>query len=108
MSVLVRFIYEVKPGRFTDFMAKLQEAASPKFTSESMPESARLFRNTVPGPDTGQVILHIEYKDMAAYGARTDFEINNNDWRELFCAKPDSPEHLLSVQILTELDQRDR
>ena len=103
MSVLARFIYQVKPGRFRDFMAKLQEAASPKFTSEIMPESIKLFRNSVPGPDTEHVILHIEYKDMAAYGARTDFEINNAEWRELFSPKPDSPERLVSVEILTEL-----
>ena len=103
MSVLARFIYEVRPGRLPDFMAKLREAASAKFTSEVMPESVKLFRNSVPGPDTEHVILHIEYKDMAAYGARTDFEINNNAWRELFAAKADSPERLVSVEILTEL-----
>jgi hypothetical protein len=103
MSVLVRFIYEVKPGRFNDFMAKLQKAAGPEFTSETMPIAVKLYRNSVPGPDTSQVILHIEYKDMAAYGARTDFEINNGAWRELFSAKSDSPEQLLSVEILTEL-----
>lgn len=103
MSVLVRFIYEVRPGRFNDFMAKLQKAASPEFTSNTMPAAVTLYRNTVPGPDTSQIILHIEYKDMAAYGARTDFEINNSAWRELFGAKPDSPERLLSVEILTEL-----
>ena len=104
MSVLVRFIYEVQPSRFNDFMAKLREAASPKFTSESMPVSVRLYRNSVPGSDTGQVVLHIEYRDMAAYGARTDFEINTAAWRELFGAKHDSPERLLSVEILTELE----
>jgi hypothetical protein len=103
MSVLVRFIYEVKPGRFNDFMTKLQKAASPEFTSETMPIAVKLYRNSVPGPDTSQVILHIEYKDMAAYGARTDFEINNATWRELFSAKSDSPEQLLSVEVLTEL-----
>ena len=103
MSVLVRFIYEVKPGRFNDFMTKLQEAASPKFTSETMPMAVKLYRNSVPGPDTSQVVLHIEYKDMAAYGARTDFETNNGAWRELFSAKSDSPEQLISVEIFTEL-----
>ena len=103
MSVLARFVYEVKPGRFTDFMAKLQEAGSPKFKSEVMPESIKLYRNAVPGPDTQLVILHIEYKDMTSYGARTDFETSNGAWRELFAAKPDSPERLVSVEILTEL-----
>ena len=103
MSVLARFIYEVKPGRFLDFMTKLQEAASPKFASIVMPDSIRLYRNTVPGSDTEQVILHIEYKDMVAYGTRTNFELNNAEWHKLFSAKPDSPERLISVEILTEL-----
>ena len=103
MSVLVRFIYEVKPGRFTNFMAKLQEAGSPKFKSDVMPGSVKLYRNAVPGPDTQLVILHIEYKDMISYGARTDFETSSGAWRELFAEMPDSPERLVSVEILTEL-----
>ena len=103
MSVLARFIYEVKPGRFADFMAKLQEAGSPKFKSEAMPESVKLYRNTIPGPDTQLVFLHIEYKDMTSYGARTDFETSNGAWIDLFAPKPDSPERLVSVEILTEL-----
>ena len=47
-------------------MAKLQAAADPRFNSPAMPRSVRLFRSTVPGPDTGRVILMIEYADMAA------------------------------------------
>lgn len=103
MAVLAIFTYEVKPGRMDDFMAKLAAAAGSKFNSEVMPKSVRLFRNTVPGPDTGPVILVIEYEDMAAYGARTTFENNNREWKELFASKPDSPETLISVQLLTEL-----
>jgi hypothetical protein len=33
-------------------MKKLAEAADPKFASPTMPKSVRLFRSTVPGPDT--------------------------------------------------------
>ncbi|MFZ0883448.1 MAG: hypothetical protein WAN14_08620 [Candidatus Acidiferrales bacterium] len=103
MSVLAIFTYDVKPGRLNDFMAKLQKAADPNFNSKVMPQSIRLFRSTVPGPDTGPLILTIEYENMAAYGARTDYENSNPEWRELFAAKPDSPETLVSVQLLTEL-----
>src|SRR5262245_11151305 len=101
MAVLAIFTYDVKPGRMNDFIAKLAEAASPKFDSPVMPKSVRLFRNTVPGPDTGSVILMIEYEDMAAYGARTTYENNNPEWKALFASKPDSPETLRSVQLLT-------
>lgn len=103
MSVLAVFKYAVKPGRMPDFMAKLQAAASSKFESRGMPQSARLFRSAVPGPDTGGVTLILEYPDMIAYGLRTDFENKNAEWRKLFEAQPDSPETLLSVELLTEL-----
>jgi hypothetical protein len=101
--VLAIFKYEVNPGRMADFMAKLKEAVDPKFDSPVMPAGVRLFRSTVPGPDTGPVILMIEYPDMAAYGARTAFENSNSDWKKLFAAQPDSPETLISVELLTEL-----
>jgi len=101
--VLAIFKYDVKPGRMADFMAKLQAAADTKFNSPVMPAAVRLFRSTVPGPDTGPVILMIEYPDMAAYGARTAFENSNSEWKKLFAAQPDSPEALISVELRTEL-----
>jgi hypothetical protein len=45
----------------------------------------------------------IEYEDMAAYGARTAFENANAEWRKLFEPTRDSPETLISVELLTEL-----
>jgi hypothetical protein len=101
--VLAIFKYDLKPGRMSDFMAKLQAASDAKFDSPVMPQAVRLFRSTVPGPDTGPVILMIEYPDMAAYGARTAFENSNSEWKKLFAAQPDSPETLISVELLTEL-----
>jgi len=103
MSVIARFIYEVAPGRMGDFMAKLAIAGSPKFESPVMPISFKIFRCTVPGPDTSQLILHIEYEDMTAYGARTAYENDNTEWKVLFEAAPDSPERLVSVELLTEV-----
>jgi hypothetical protein len=58
MTVLAVFKYEVKPGRMDDFMAKLATAAGPEFNSPVMPQSVRLFRSTVPGPDTGSGDRH--------------------------------------------------
>jgi hypothetical protein len=102
MSVMAIFKYDVKPGRFADFMKKLAQAADPKFDSPVMPQSIRMFRSIVPGPDHG-VILMIEYEDMAAYGARTAFENANPEWRRLFEPTRDSPETLVSVELLTEI-----
>ncbi len=103
MAVIAIFKYDVKPGRMGDFLNKLRSADDPKFRSQVMPQSIRLFRSTVPGPETGSVILMIEYPDMAAYGARTAFEQSNPDWRKLFEAQPDSPETLISVELLSQL-----
>jgi hypothetical protein len=102
MSVIAIFKYDVKPGRLPDFLKKLAQAAEPKFNSAVMAESIRMFRSTVPGPDHG-VILMIEYEDMAAYGARTAFENANAEWRQLFEPTRDSPETLVSVELLTEI-----
>jgi len=102
MSVIAIFKYDIKPGRLPDFMKKLAQAAEPKFASDAMPKSVRMFRSTVPGPDHG-VILMIEYDDMAAYGARTVFEHANPEWRKLFEPTRDAPESLVSVELLTEL-----
>jgi hypothetical protein len=104
MAVIPIFRYEVKPGRLQDFLAKLAEAADAKFNSAVMPKS---FRSTVPGPDYG-VILVIEYEDMAAYGARTAFENANAEWQRLFEPTRDSPETLVSVELLTELPPQSR
>jgi hypothetical protein len=102
MSVIAVFKYEIKPGRLAEFMKKLAEAADAKFASPVMPKSIRMFRSTVPGPGSG-VILMIEYADMAAYGARTAFEDANPEWRRLFEPARDSPETLVSVELLTEI-----
>ncbi len=102
MSVIAIFKYDIKPGRLPEFLKKLTQAAEPKFNSRVMPKSVRMFRSTVPGPGHG-VILMIEYEDMAAYGARTAFENANPEWRKLFEPTRDSPETLISVELLTEL-----
>ena len=103
VGVIAMFTYDVRPGRFDDFPAKLRQAADPKFNSPVMPVFFRISRNTVPGSKTGPVILMIEYTDMAAYGARTAFELSNAAWRALFASTPDAPERLVSVQLLTEI-----
>ena len=103
MTVLAKFTYEIKPGRFNDFMAILGQAAGTEFNSPTMPSSVRLFRSVVPGPDASHIQLFIEYPDMAAYGQRTDFEANNHQWRALFAEQANSPQRLVSVELLSEV-----
>lgn len=61
----------------------------------------RPFRRPVLTVASG-IKLFIEYADMAAYGARTAFENANAEWKRLFEARPDSPERLVSVELLSE------
>jgi hypothetical protein len=49
------------------------------------------------------VVLMLEYPNMTAYGARADFEHGNEEWKKLFEAHPDSPETLVSVELLTQV-----
>jgi len=102
--VLAIFEYDVKPGRMPDFMAQRQ-GADPRFECQVMPK-LRLFRSTVAALDTGPAILIIEDSDMEACGARTASENSNSEWKNLFAAQPDSPETLISVELLTELRRR--
>lgn len=84
-------------------MATLAKAASPEFNSPAMPSSVRLFRSTVPGPDDNHIQLFIEYPDVTAYGRRANFEQDNPTWRALFTERPDSPQRLVSVELLSEV-----
>ncbi len=102
--VLAIYKYDVQPGCMPHFMAKLKAATDSKFDSPTMPRVARLFRSTVPGPDTGPVCLILEYPDIAAWGARNVFENSNPEWKKLVAAQPDSPETLVSVELLTEIE----
>ena len=103
MSVIAKFVYEIKPGRWNDFMLKLGQAADPKFNSPVMPQGVRLFKSSVAGSDTGLIQLFVEYQDMAAYGARAAFEADNAEWQKLFTETIDSPQKLISVGLLSEI-----
>src|SRR5260370_2634660 len=101
MPVIAISKYQIKRARWGAFMKKLAEAADAKFASPTMAKSIRLFRSTVPGPDTG-IILMLEYEDMAAYGARTAFETANAEWQRLFEPAANAPEKLVPGELLTE------
>jgi hypothetical protein len=60
---------------------------------QSHAQGIRLFRDTVPGPDTDFAVLIIEYENLAAYGAPTDYENANTRLAGAVGAKSDSPMH---------------
>lgn len=103
MPVLAIYRYRVKPGRMADFYTKLGAAVDPKFESAVMAKNVRVYHDTVPGPESEFVEIHIEYESMSAFGARNDFEHRNVEWQQLFAPRGDSPETLVSVRLLTEM-----
>jgi hypothetical protein len=104
MPVLAIYRYRVKPGRVPDFFAKLSAAVEPRFNSAVMAKNVRVYQDTVPGPESEFIEIHIEYENMSAFGARNDFEHKNIEWQQLFAPREDSPEILVSTRLLTEMD----
>lgn len=104
MGVVAKYIYEVQPGRAPEFFARLRAAAGPQFASPVMPQSGRLLRSTVPGPDQNRYVLLLEYADMAAFGARNAWESANAEWRKLFDETPAAPQRLVSVELLSDVE----
>ena len=82
-------------------MAELKAAADPRFNSPVMPQSVRLFRSTVPGPDTGPVIL----VSSILIWPRTEREWRSKmpirSGRHYSRRNRGLPETLLSVELLT-------
>ena len=80
MTVIARFRYRIQPGRMDEFRAKLTAAADPRFASEQMPQAIRFYHNLVPASESDTVVMDIEYPNLVAYGARTDFEQSQSAW----------------------------
>ena len=104
MTVIARFHYQIQPGRMDEFRAKLKDAADPQFASAQMPQAIRFYRCVVPGSDRDTLLMDIEYPNLAAYGARSDFEHSQAAWAALWGAQADAPEHLLGVDLLQQFD----
>ncbi|MEO7068727.1 MAG: hypothetical protein ABI114_17595 [Rhodanobacter sp.] len=104
MTVIARFRYQIQLGRMDEFRAKLKAAADPQFTSAQMPQAIRFYRCVVPGSDANTLLMDIEYPNLAAYGARSDFEHSQAAWAVIWGAQVDAPEQLLGVELLQQFD----
>jgi hypothetical protein len=87
-----------------DFRAKLKAAAEPRFNSAEMPEAIRFWRSVVPGSGNDTLVMDIQYPNLAAYGARTDFEHADAAWAALWSPQANAPEQLLGVELLEQVD----
>ena len=104
MPVIARFTYRIQAGRLDEFRAKLRASAGPQFNSAQMPQAIRFYRNVVPGAGLDTWVMDIEYANFASYGARTDFEHGQPAWAAIWGVKTDSPEQLLGVELLEQID----
>ena len=104
MTVIAHFHYQIQPGRMEEFGVKLKAAAGPRFASEQMPEAIRFYRCIVPGTGGNPLLMDIEYPNLAAYGARSDFEHSQAARAAIWGAQADAPELLLGVELLQQFD----
>ncbi|MCR6661874.1 MAG: hypothetical protein NVV60_01675 [Luteimonas sp.] len=100
MAVTARFTYRIRHGGMAAFVEKLKAAADPQFDSPVMPEGIRFQKMALPGPDSDIVIMDIDYPDLAAFGARTDYEQTHPAWTSLWQPRDDAPEELVGMQLL--------
>jgi hypothetical protein len=104
VTIIARFTYRIAPGRLDEFRAKLVASTAPHFDSPQMPQAIRFYRGVVPAPGLDIWVMDIEYANLAAYGARTDFERQQAAWSAIWGPHANAPEQLLGVELLEQVD----
>lgn len=104
MAVRSVSIFQARPGRRQEFLKNAVEA---KKMLEGLGASFRIGETTVGGPNTGSIIVALEFKDMAAFGAFTQKAQGDAPW-QAFQAKvnggPDPATTLVSRSLVTDID----
>lgn len=105
MAVIQLSTVRVKPGRFEEFMA--HQDAIKAINARYGLTGRRLFRKTLAGEQTGEVLIFSEFESMTAYVHWTE-ERNKDpeyqEWRKTTPnSNPDSGAELLSTILLTDI-----
>lgn len=97
-------IFQPRPGRRQEF---LKNAAAAKKMLEGLGASFRIGETTVGGPNTGSIIVALEFKDMAAFATFTKKAQGDAKW-QAFQVKvnggPDPATTLVSRSLITDID----
>ena len=78
MAVRNVSIFQIQPGRRQDFLNNL---ATAKKVLERLGGRYRVAQTTFGGPNTGNVVVALEFDDMAAYAAFTQKAQGDSEWQ---------------------------
>jgi hypothetical protein len=105
MAVFELLTFEVKPGRFEDFVADVRELRTILERVDVGLIGMRAARYMVAGPASGRVALVFENTDLTAWGQSLDNEIADPADQALSARwqGPDAPAILVDRKLLTEI-----
>ena len=104
MAVRSISIFQVHAGRRPEF---LKDAVTAKKILEGLGASWRIAETTIGGPNTGSIIVALEFKDMAAFAAFSQKAQGDSEWQAFQArvaggANPTTT--LVSRSLITDLD----
>jgi hypothetical protein len=104
MAVRNVSIFRAHPGKRQAF---LDDAAAARKILERLGARWRIAETTIGGPNTGNLIVSLEFNDMAAYAAFTQKAQGDSEWqafqaRVLGTADPTTS--LVGRSLVTDLD----
>lgn len=104
MAVRSISIFQPHPGRRQEF---LKDAVAAKKMLERLGASWRIAETTIGGPNTGSIIVALEFNDMAAFGAFTQKAQGDSEW-QAFQARvtgaADPTTTLVSRSLITDIE----
>ena len=104
MAVRSVSIFHAKPGKRQEF---LKNAAEARKMLERLGGRWRAAETTIGGPNTGNIVVTLEFDDMAAFAAFTQKQGKDSEWlafqaRTLGTSDPATT--LVSRALLTDLE----
>ena len=104
MAVRNVSIFRAHPGKRQQF---LDDAAAAKKILERLGARWRIADTTIGGPNTGNLIVSLEFADMAAYAAFTQKAQGDSEWQAFqarVAGSADPTTSLVGRSLITDLD----
>lgn len=106
MAVREVIMYEVKPGRFEEFVALAREAKSMIERIDVGLTSVRLSQATIAGANSGRVSFAFEYDSLSSWATSVERENNDEALQALVreASGPDASFTVVNRVLLTDID----
>jgi hypothetical protein len=104
MAVRSVSIFQPRPGRRQEF---LKDSLAAKKILERLGASWRIAETTIGGPNTGNIIVALEFKDMAAFAAFTQKARGDSKWQAFqtrVAGAADPATTLVSRSLITDIE----